>query len=153
MTSAPPAAYTVLLSVSLHTSAPGQASVASASAFLGRALIAAVSMVVPSAGIALVPCLFHMTLQLFFGITPAPPDSVHLLDRWQPAMTILIMAVLRLPVPGKLRGVLVLLLTHNGIVPPGNRPREDRFLPGKQRAPPRRAQALAKETFTCDHAA
>jgi hypothetical protein len=68
-------------------------------------------------------------------------------------MTILIMAVLRLPVPGRLRGVLVLLLTHEGIVPPGDRPREDRFLPGKQRTPPDAPRPLAKETFTCDHAA
>jgi hypothetical protein len=69
-------------------------------------------------------------------------------------MTILVMAVLRLPVPGRLRGVLVLLFTHKGIVPPGNRPREDRFLPGKQRTPPpTRPRPLAKETLTCDHAA
>jgi hypothetical protein len=98
-------------------------------------------MFVPAVGIALVPGFVQMTLQLFFGITPAPPDSAHLLGRWRPAMTILIMAVLRLPVPGRLRGVLGLLLTHKGIVPPGNRPREDQFLPETQRTPPRRAQA------------
>jgi hypothetical protein len=110
-------------------------------------------MVVPTVGTALVPGFVQMTLQLFFGITPAPPDSAHLLGRWRPAMTILIMAVLRLPVPGRLRGVLGLLLTHRGIVPPGNRPREDQFFPEKQRTHPDAPKPLVTETLTCAHAA
>jgi hypothetical protein len=46
-------------------------------------------------------------LQLFFSIPPALPHRTHLPGSQRPSITVLVMTALRLPVPGRLRGVRV----------------------------------------------